>query len=216
MSSSPSEPLDVGPAVGGDLAATDLDREHVVLLLNEATNEGLLPAPERDRRVGMARAAETFDDLVPLTRDLVTVDGPQIRPAPLAVPSPSVRVDTTGATEAADQIIAVFSAASRAGHWRVRKNTSVATLFGGAELDTTEATFEAQTVTVNVFCMFGGVGLKVPDGVEVRNQLSGIFGGVDVKVSQPQPGAPVVIVKGVALFGGVEIRNPKSKRRGRS
>lgn len=214
MSSSPSEPLDVGPAVGGDLAATDLDREHVVLLLNEATNEGLLPAHERDRRVSMARVAETFDDLVPLTRDLVTVDGPQVRPAPLAVPT--TRVETAGATEAADQIIAIFSGASRAGHWRVRKNTSVATLFGGAHLDTTEATFEAQTVTVNVFCMFGGVELRVPDGVEVRNQISGIFGGVDVKVSQPQPGAPVVIVKGVAMFGGVEIRNPKSKRRGRS
>jgi len=56
----------------------------------------------------------------------------------------------------------------------------------------------------------------VPDGVEVRNQVSGIFGGVDVKVSPPRTGAPTVIVKGVAMFGGVEIRNPKTKRRGRS
>ncbi|MDQ7991422.1 MAG: DUF1707 domain-containing protein [Propionicimonas sp.] len=215
MTSSPSEPTDVGPAVGGDLAATDLDREHVVLLLNEATNEGLLPATERDRRVGIARTAETFDDLVPLTRDLVTVDGPQVRPAPLVVPT-TARVDPAGGTEEAEQIVAIFSGASRAGHWRVRKNTSIATVFGGAELDTTEAVFEAKTVTMNVFCMFGGVELRVPDGVEVRNQVSGIFGGVDVKVSQPQPGAPTVVVRGVAMFGGVEIRNPKAKRRGRS
>jgi len=214
MTSSPSEPSDVGPAVGGDLIATDLDREHVVLLLNEATNEGLLPAPERDRRVALARSADTFDDLVPLTRDLVGVDGPLVAPAPLVVPSN--RVDTIGATEAADQVVAIFSGASRGGHWRVRKNTSVATVFGGAELDTTEAVFEAQTVTINVFCMFGGVELRVPDGVEVRNQVSGIFGGVDVKVSPPRTGAPTVIVKGVAMFGGVEIRNPKTKRRGRS
>ena len=215
MTSSPSEPTDVGPAVGGDLVATDLDREHVVLLLNEATNEGLLPAAERDRRIGLARTADTFDDLVPLTRDLVGVDGPLVAPAPLAVPTPN-RIDTTGATEAADQVVAIFSGAVRGGHWRVRQNTSVATVFGGAELDTTQAVFEAQTVTINVFCMFGGVELKVPDGVEVRNQVSGIFGGVDVKVSPPQPGAPTVIVKGVAMFGGVEIRNPRAKRRGRS
>ena len=214
MTSSPSEPTDVGPAVGGDLVATDLDREHVVVLLNEATNEGLLPAPERDRRVAIARTAETFDDLVPLTRDLVSVDGALVAPAGLAVPTN--RVDTVGATDAADQVVAIFSGATRGGHWRVRKNTSIATVFGRAELDTTQAVFEAQTVTMNVFCMFGGVELRVPDGVEVRNQVSGIFGGVDVKVSPPRPGAPTVIVRGVAMFGGVEIRNPKARRRGRS
>ena len=70
-------------------------------------------------------------------------------------------------------------------------------------------------ITINTFAMFGGIDVKVPEGVEVRNQVAGIFGGVDIKVAPPQPGAPVVILKGVAMFGGVEIRNPKAKRRGR-
>lgn len=214
MTASPTEPTDVGPAVGGDVPATDLDRDHVVLLLTEATNEGLLPAPERDRRIGLARSADTFDDLVPLTRDLVSVDGALVRPTPLAAPT-GARVDTTNASEAADQVVAVFSGVSRKGHWRLHQNTSVMTVFGGAELDTTEAVFEAPIVTINAFCLFGGVDVKVPEGVEVRNQVSGIFGGVDVKVSPPRPGAPVVILKGLAMFGGIEIRNPKAKKRGR-
>ena len=217
MTSSPSEPTDVGPAAGGDIPATDLDRDHVVTLLTEATNEGLLPAPERDRRIGLARIAETFDDLVPLTRDLVSVDGPLVRPAPLVATSPtaSATIDTTNASQVADQVIAVFSGTTRKGHWRVHQNTSAMAVFGGVELDTTEAVFEAPVITINTFALFGGVDVKVPEGVEVRNQVAGIFGGVDIKVAPPQPGAPVVILKGVAMFGGVEIRNPKVRKRGR-
>lgn len=214
MTASPNEPTDVGPAVGGDIPATEADREHVVTLLIEATNEGLLPATERDRRIGLARYAETFDDLVPLTRDLVNLEGPAVRPAPLVAPA-SARVDTGNASEDADMVVAIFSGSSRAGHWRVRRHTSVLAVFGGAELDTSEAVFEAPTVTVNTFSMFGGFSLKVPEGVEVRSQVVGIFGGTDVKVSPPQPGAPVVILKGAAIFGGVEVRNPKQKKRGR-
>lgn len=214
MTASPTEPTDVGPAVGGDIPATEADRQHVVTLLVEATNEGLLPASERDRRIGLARIAETFDDLVPLTRDLVTPDGPAVRPAPLVSPA-AAQLDTTNASQDADQIVAIFSGSSRAGHWRVRRHTSVLAVFGGADLDTSEAVFEAPTVTVNTFAMFGGFSLKVPEGVEVRSQVVGIFGGTDVKVAPPQPGAPVVILKGAAIFGGVEVRNPKQKRQHR-
>ncbi len=213
VTASPNEPTDVGPAVGGDIPATEADREHVVTLLAEATNEGLLPAPERDRRIDLARVAETFDDLVPLTRDLVTLDGPTVRPAPLA--PAAAQLDTTNASQDADQVVAIFSGSSRAGHWRVRRHTSVLAVFGGAELDTSQAVFEAPTVTVNTFTMFGGFSLRVPEGVEVRSQVVGIFGGTDVKVAPPQPGAPVVILKGAALFGGVEVRNPKQKRQHR-
>ncbi len=204
------EPTDVGPAVGGDIPATEADRQHVVTLLVEATNEGLLPAAERDRRVAFAQAATTFDDLVPLTRDLVGLDGPMVRPAP-AVPPSSVQIDTTGATDDADQVVAIFSGAVRGGHWRMRRHTGVLAVFGGADLDASEAVFEAETVVVNIFCMFGGFSLKVPEGVEVRSQVVGVFGGTDVKAAPPRPGAPVVILKGIAMFGGIEVRNPKDK-----
>jgi hypothetical protein len=208
------EPTDVGPAVGGDIAATEADRQHVVTLLVEATNEGLLPAAERDRRFGLAQAANTFDDLVPLTRDLVGLDGPVVRAATPAAPL-SVQIDTAGATDDADQVVAIFSGSVRAGHWRMRRHTGVLAIFGGADLDASEAVFEAPTVVVNTFCMFGGFSLKVPDGVEVRSQVVGVFGGTDVKVAPPRSGAPVVILKGIAMFGGIEVRNPKDKAKRR-
>ena len=207
MSTASPDPTDVGPAAGGNHAATDADRDHVVTLVSEAHNEGLLSRDERDRRIAAARTAATFDDLVPLTRDLVSADGRIVRPAP------AVQVDAADPTQAADQVIAIFSGTERKGNWRARPNTSVLAVFGGAKLDLTEATFEAHTITINCFCLFGGVEVKVPHGVAVTNQAFGIFGGADVKVTPPQPGAPVVILKGVALFGGLEVRNPKLKKR---
>lgn len=195
------EPTDVGPAVGGDRAVADSDRAHVVTLLTAAHSEGLLTADERDRRLDRARNALVFDDLVPLTRDLVS-----LRQAG------SVRytADTTGES---DQMIAIFSGTERSGVWHVRQRSFATAIFGGVELNMTEAVFEAKQITIEVFCLFGGVTIKVPDGTRVENHIIAVFGGVDQKVSQPSPAAPVVVLKGFAGFGGVEVRNPKKRRR---
>ena len=201
--SNPLEPTDVGPVVGGDLTAADADRDHVVTLLNAAHSEGRLTAGERDQRIATARLAETFDDLVPLTRDLV---GP-------AAARPVVNYDASNATEASDQIVAIFAGASRKHAWRVRKHTSILTVFGGAEIDLTQAIFESQDVEVNVFCLFGGIDLTVPPGTDVNNQVMAVLGGSDVgKLAPPDPSAPRIAVKGFVAFGGVDIHNPKVKK----
>jgi len=54
--SNPLEPSDVGPAAGGDLVATDLDRDHVVSLLTAAQAEGRLTPAERDQRIAELQA----------------------------------------------------------------------------------------------------------------------------------------------------------------
>ncbi len=204
--SNPLEPTDVGPAVGGDLAATDSDRDHVITLLTTAQAEGRLSAAERDQRIFAARTAETFDDLVPLTRDLVSPTGPAARPI--------VSYDEANATESADQIVAIFGGATRKHTWRVRRNTSIMAVFGGVELDLTNATFESHELTFNVFCLFGGIEVTVPPGTDVESQVAAVFGGSDVRRLVPPDGsAPRLVVKGFCGFGGVEVRNPKDRRR---
>lgn len=206
--SNPVEPTDVGPAAGGDLPANDSDRDHVITLLTAAQAEGRLTVAERDQRITAARTAETFDDLVPLTRDLVSPTGPAARPV--------VNYDSAGAGDVADQIVAVFAGANRKRAWRVRRHTSILTIFGGVDLDLTEATFEAKEITFNVFCLFGGVNVVVPVGTDVDNQVMAIFGGSDVhKLAAPHPSAPKLALKGFVGFGGVDVRNPKvPKQRG--
>lgn len=101
----PVEPTDVGPAVGGDQSASEADHVHVVTLLKAAQTEGRLSVDDRDRRIQQAMSASTFDDLVPLTRDLVSPTGN----AAAAV----INYDEASATEEADQVVAILGGSSR-------------------------------------------------------------------------------------------------------
>ena len=213
MTESLPEPSNVGPVAGGNLRASDADRDQVANLLSTAYAEGRLTMEEHEERVGQLMAAKTFDDLIPITRDLVVIG----TPSPLATPQPSNRftIDTAGQSPEPDKMIAIFGGVTRSGRWRVRKRTQALTLFGGMDLDLRDAIFEAPVVEISGFWCFGGLDIKVTEGIEVRDQTSGIFGGTDVSnIGDPAPGAPTLVIKGVSLFGGVSVRGPKpSKRR---
>ena len=205
------EPSNVGPIAGGDLRASDADRDQVATLLSTAYAEGRLSREEHEERLDQLMAAKTFDDLLPITRDLVIV-GP---PAPVATSQSSSRfaIDTTGQNPESDKMIAIFGGVTRKGRWRVRKNTHALALFGGMDLDLRNAIFEAPVVEISGFWCFGGLDIKVPEGIEIQDQTAGIFGGTDVRdVGDPAPGAPTLVIKGVSLFGGVSIKGPKKRR----
>src|SRR6476620_388276 len=205
------EPDNVGPVAGGNLRASDADRDQVATLLSTAYAEGRLSREEHDERIDQLMAAKTFDDLLPITRDLVIV-GP---PAPVATPQSSSRfaIDTTGQNAESDKMIAIFGGVTRKGPWRVRKNTHALALFGGMDLDLRDAIFEAPVVEISGFWCFGGLDMTVPEGIEIQDQTAGIFGGTDVRdVGDPAPGAPRLVIKGVSLFGGVSIKGPKKRR----
>jgi len=206
------EPRNVGPIAGGYLRASDADRDQVATVLSTAYAEGRLTREEHDERVDELMAAKTFDDLIPITRDLVIVNSP----APVTAPQSANRftIDITGQTRQPDKMIAIFGGVSRSGKWRVRKSVQALALFGGMDLDLRNAIFEAPVVEISGFWCFGGLDIKVPAGIDVQDQTAGIFGGTDVRdIGEPVPGAPTLVIKGVTLFGGVSIRGPKSSKK---
>jgi Domain of unknown function (DUF1707) len=206
------EPRNVGPISGGHLRASDADREQVATVLSTAYAEGRLTREEHDERIDQLMAAKTFDDLIPITRDLAIVG----TPSPVAAqPASRFTIDTAAQSLEPDRMIAIFGGVTRKGRWRVRKNIQSLTLFGGTDLDLRDAIFEAPVVEISGFWCFGGLDIKVPEGIEVRDQTAGIFGGTDVRdIGDPAPGAPTLVIKGVSLFGGVSVHGPKpSKRR---
>jgi Domain of unknown function (DUF1707) len=212
MSQPVPESTNVGPIAGGNLRASDADRDQVATLLSAAYAEGRLSREEHDERVDQLMAAKTFDDLIPITSDLVLV-GPR---TPVAAPQAQSRftIDTTRQNVQPDKMIAIFGGVSRSGKWRVRKNTQALTLFGGMDLDLRDAIFEAPVVEISGFWCFGGLDIKVPAGIAVQDQTAGIFGGTDVRdIGDPAPGSPTLVIRGVALFGGVSIRGPKPSKR---
>jgi hypothetical protein len=206
------EPTDVGPSAGGNLRASDADRDQVATLLSTAYAEGRLTREEHDERVDQLMAAKTFDDLIPITRDLVIVG----TPAPVATPQTTNRftIDTAGQNPQSDKMVAIFGGVTRSGKWRVRKNIQALALFGGMDLDLRDAIFEAPVVEISGLWCFGGLDIKVPEGIELQDQTAGIFGGTDVRdIGDPSPGAPTLVIKGVTLFGGVSVHGPKKSRK---
>jgi hypothetical protein len=180
--------------------------------LSTAYAEGRLTREEHDERVDQLMAAKTFDDLIPITRDLVVVGSPP----PVAAPQSASRftIDATGQDLQPDKMIAIFGGVTRTGRWRVRKKIQAFALFGGMDLDLRDAVFEAPVVEIAGFWCFGGLDMKVPEGIDVRDQTAGIFGGTDVRdIGDPVPGAPTLVIKGVALFGGVSVRGRKASKK---
>jgi hypothetical protein len=110
-------------------------------------------------------------------------------------------------------VINVFAGNNRRGAWDVPRAIRIFNLFGGAELDFTDARFAAETTYITVFCLFGGVHLRVRDGMRTISKTVCIFGGVDNRAGPTSdPNAPMLVVEGLCLFGGVDIRVKKTPR----
>jgi len=89
---------------------------------------------------------------------------------------------------------------------------SVTTLFGGTELHLENSRLAPGKIVLDVFVMFGGVEIFVPDAMRVVTKGFPIFGGFENKARSLPPDDPyesetVLIVKGFAAFGGIEIKN---------
>jgi hypothetical protein len=81
-------------------------------------------------------------------------------------------------------------------------------VMGGCEIDLRRASMpEGQEVMVDVFVMWGGIEIKVPEDWVVVNHGTAILGGFENK-TRPLPGAAKrLVVTGTAIMGGVEVKN---------
>lgn len=191
-----------------ELRASDADREQVAAALRDAYAEGRLDAEEHAQRLDAAYAAKTLGELVPLTRDLPAHDRvqPKHAPAPAEERAP---VPSSGAND----IVAIFGGSVRKGRFRAGRFMRAKAIFGGIEIDLTDAVFDAPELVIEVNAVFGGVEVKVPDHVSLHGGGAGIFGGFDVREEEgTDPDGPVVTIRGRAVFGGVEARHRRSRR----
>lgn len=209
-------PATVPPAVSEDaIRASDADRDRIADILREALAEGRLTPEEHAERISGVYDAKTRGELAPFVRDLPAAHAHPEEPgragtAPAAANSPALPPARSSAT---DNLIAVFGGSARRGRWRVGRRTNAFALFGGVDIDLSEAVFEQQEIVVHATAIFGGVEIRVPENVTVRNAGTGIFGGFDVADSESDdPAAPVVVVSGLAVFGGVEAKPKRGKR----
>jgi predicted membrane protein len=89
----------------------------------------------------------------------------------------------------------------------------ITAIFGGVELDLSEASMQANEATLAITAIFGGVEVRVPPNWQVAFRGAPIFGGIEDKtrtarVDDPSnPNLKVLVITGAVIFGGLEIKN---------
>jgi hypothetical protein len=196
----------------GSVRASDADRDRVADILRDALAEGRLDAAEHSERIDAVYAAKTLGQLEPLVRDLPQAHSGRRQSEAAEAPHPPPPAPHHGSGWK-DNLVAIFSGSVRKGRFRVPHKINAFALFGGVEIDLTDAVFEHRHLQINATAIFGGVDIKVPENVTLQQKGAGIFGGFDVHAMEaPEPSAPVVLIEGAAIFGGVQARPRHCKR----
>jgi len=82
-------------------------------------------------------------------------------------------------------------------------------IFGGTELDLTQADFQG-TAVIELTTIFGGTKLVVPSNWSVKSEAVTIFGGLeDKRKMQTVTESPdkTLLLKGTVIFGGIDIKS---------
>lgn len=82
----------------------------------------------------------------------------------------------------------------------------ITAIMGGCQLDLRKASIQGEAV-LNVFAMWGGIEIKVPDDWTVSLEGTPLLGGFSERTGVPRDNSKRLIIRGVALMGGVEVRN---------
>jgi hypothetical protein len=86
----------------------------------------------------------------------------------------------------------------------------VTAIMGGFAIDLRGAAIAGDSATINVFTLWGGVELKVPEDWSVVISAVPILGGTTNSARafrQGDAAAKTLIVKGTAIMGGIEVKN---------
>jgi predicted membrane protein len=92
------------------------------------------------------------------------------------------------------------------------KGGEIVNIFGGAELDFTQADING-IVVIDITQIFGGVKLIVPPHWQVTSDIAAIFSGFDDKrfnkhnLQGPPNNNKLLVLKGTSIFAGVDIRS---------
>ncbi len=91
------------------------------------------------------------------------------------------------------------------------KGGSNVSVFGGSKIDLRDAEIAGDEAKLDVFAMFGGADVFVPEDWRLVIKGVPLFGGLDDKTSNPpseegSPG-PTLVINYLAMFGGVDVKN---------
>ncbi|QIL42483.1 cell wall-active antibiotics response protein [Pedobacter sp. HDW13] len=106
-------------------------------------------------------------------------------------------------------VLAVFGGSHQTVYSKNFQGGDISAVFGGADIVMTQADF-ADTVSLDVTAVFGGIKLIVPPNWAIKSNVTALFGSVEDKRAHTMPVSEMqktLILSGTALFGGIEIKS---------
>ncbi|HXW08418.1 MAG TPA: DUF5668 domain-containing protein [Vicinamibacterales bacterium] len=125
--------------------------------------------------------------------------------------SPRTNTDEHGSGAARDSAtftsVAILGGVARGNNSQAFRKANLVAVMGGCEVDLRQAAIHGEAA-IDLFTMWGGIEIRVPDEWSVDCQVMPLMGGVDDKTRPPKTAtAHRLVLRGVALMGGVEIKN---------
>lgn len=103
--------------------------------------------------------------------------------------------------------IAILGGVKRGNNSPNFKGGDLTAIMGGCEIDLRQAAINGEAA-IELFAMWGGIEIKVPEDWAVINRVVPLLGGVEDKTHPPQ-GATThrLVLRGFAVMGGIEVKN---------
>jgi predicted membrane protein len=89
------------------------------------------------------------------------------------------------------------------------KGGEIVNIFGGAELDLTQADINGRVV-LDITQIFGGTKIVVPSNWQVVSDIAAVFASVDdkrIRSTAASGNEKILVLKGVSIFAGIDIRS---------
>lgn len=89
------------------------------------------------------------------------------------------------------------------------KGGEIVNIFGGAELDLTQADINGRVV-LDITQIFGGTKIVVPSNWQVVSDIAAVFASVDdkrIRSTAASGSEKILVLKGVSIFAGIDIRS---------
>jgi hypothetical protein len=107
--------------------------------------------------------------------------------------------------------LAIMGGVVRRSNSQTFEGADLTALMGGCEIDLRQASIAPGTeAVIDVFAIWGGIDIKVPEDWTVVIRVVPLMGGVEDKTRTPQPPPPVekrLVISGIVIMGGVVVKN---------
>ena len=103
--------------------------------------------------------------------------------------------------------LAVLGGVHRGSNSRAFRGGDLTAVMGGCDIDLRQAGIDGDAM-IDVFALWGGIELKVPEDWTIASRVVPILGGFEDK-TRPQRGAVThrLLIRGFAIMGGIEVKN---------